>query len=118
MRIFYIYFHSPYFQVTYFIDGVTLGMKAQSTTYLLSGNKQIYWTLDLEVEVHKFMGFEDFKNAKAIFLSFFSNTFIGVKRGMQCFFGWVYNFSKLFLGCCLSWALALILDKDPPPKSL
>ena len=71
MRIFYIYFHSPYFQVTYFIDGVTLGMKAQSTTYLLSGNKQIYWTLDLEVEVHKFMGFEDFKNAKAKFFIIF-----------------------------------------------
>jgi hypothetical protein len=52
MMIFYIYFHGPYFQVTYIIDGVTSGKKAQSTTYFLNGNKGIYWTLDLEVEVH------------------------------------------------------------------
>ena len=34
--------------VTYFFDGNTLGMKAQSIAYVLSENKHIYWTLGLQ----------------------------------------------------------------------
>jgi hypothetical protein len=38
--------------ITWFIDGATLKMKSQWTAYLLNGNEHIYWSWDLEDEVH------------------------------------------------------------------
>ena len=38
--------------LTCFIDGFTSGMNSQSIAYSLIGSAQIYWTLDLEGEVH------------------------------------------------------------------
>ena len=38
--------------ITYYIDGLTSGMKSQSIPGLLSGSEHMYWILGLEVEVH------------------------------------------------------------------
>ena len=38
--------------ITCFIDGFILILKSQSIAYLLNGNEDIYWILDLEGEVH------------------------------------------------------------------
>jgi hypothetical protein len=38
--------------ITSFIEGFTSKRKSQSNAYLLNGNEHIYWSLDLENEVH------------------------------------------------------------------
>ena len=38
--------------ITCIVDNFTSGMKSQSNAHLLSGNECIYWSLDLEGEVH------------------------------------------------------------------
>ena len=38
--------------ITCFVDGFTLETKSQLIAYLLNGSEHIYWSLDLEGEVH------------------------------------------------------------------
>ena len=38
--------------ITCFIASFTSKMKSQSMDYLLTGSKKIYWSMDLEDEVH------------------------------------------------------------------
>ena len=53
------------------IDGITMGMKSQSITYLLSGRAHIYWTLDLEGEMHSIWIFVDTRSSRMQGLLFF-----------------------------------------------
>ena len=78
--------------ITCFIDEFTSKRKSQSIFYLLNGSKHIYWTLDLENEVHSMWVYGQvvFKIARAI-------SFFEVRQSRQQFTVGIFFFFFFFI---------------------